>query len=93
MNRVTDTLQDRAGTHGEFSENARIAQEIKESFTSGVNYTENRLSNEAYEALDMIASKIARVVNGDVSCVDNWVDIAGYASLVVKKLESEKGCD
>ena len=35
----------------------------------------------------MIASKIARIVNGDPDYADNWHDIAGYARLVEKELE------
>ena len=41
------------------------------------------------EALEMIASKIARALSGDSNHLDNWVDIAGYAQLVVQKLEKE----
>ena len=33
------------------------------------------------EALDMIASKIARILSGDATHVDHWVDIGGYAEL------------
>lgn len=36
----------------------------------------------------MIAHKIARILNGDPDYDDSWVDIAGYATLVVKKLKN-----
>jgi hypothetical protein len=39
------------------------------------------------EALDMIASKIARIVVGDYDHIDSWVDIAGYAKLVADRLQ------
>jgi hypothetical protein len=41
------------------------------------------------EALDMIASKIARIVIGDYDHVDSWVDIAGYATLVADRLQGK----
>jgi hypothetical protein len=47
------------------------------------------LSNEACESLDMIANKIARIVNGDPNYLDSWVDIVGYTTLVVNKLEGK----
>lgn len=38
------------------------------------------------EALEMIAHKIARIVNGDPGYLDNWNDLAGYAQLVAQEL-------
>jgi len=38
------------------------------------------------EALDMIAHKIGRIVNGDPDYEDSWRDIAGYATLVADRL-------
>jgi hypothetical protein len=37
----------------------------------------------------MIAHKLGRIVNGDPNYVDSWVDIAGYATLVAKRLQGE----
>jgi hypothetical protein len=46
---------------------------------------------EAYmqESLDMICNKMSRIVNGNPYYDDSWVDIAGYATLVVKQLEKK----
>jgi hypothetical protein len=41
------------------------------------------------EALDMIAHKIARIINGDPDYADSWVDIAGYATLVSERLKDD----
>ena len=35
----------------------------------------------------MISHKIARIMNGDPNYADNWIDIAGYATLVANRLE------
>ena len=34
----------------------------------------------------MITNKMARIVNGDPNYIDNWHDIAGYATLVEQEL-------
>lgn len=39
------------------------------------------------EALDMIAHKLGRILNGDPDYADSWADIAGYARLVADRLE------
>ena len=38
-------------------------------------------------ALDMIAVKISRILSGNPSHKDSWVDIAGYAKLISDRLE------
>ena len=45
------------------------------------------LDPDQREALEMIAHKIARIVNGDPNYADSWVDIAGYATLVADRLQ------
>jgi hypothetical protein len=45
------------------------------------------------EALDQMAQKMCRILQGDPDFADHWVDIAGYASLVcaeLKKLRNAK---
>lgn len=42
------------------------------------------------EALSMIFSKIARILNGDPDHIDSWHDIAGYATLVEDRLRKEQ---
>ena len=44
------------------------------------------LSPDQAEALDMIAHKIARILNGDPNHHDHWHDIAGYATLIADRL-------
>jgi hypothetical protein len=41
------------------------------------------------ESLDMISNKIARIVNGNPSEPDHWIDIAGYATLIANRLIKE----
>ena len=41
-------------------------------------------------AVRMIALKLARLTNGDPAHKDSWVDIAGYAMLVVRDMEERE---
>lgn len=45
------------------------------------------LDPDQREALEMIAHKIARILNGDPNYADSWVDIAGYAKLIADRLQ------
>lgn len=38
---------------------------------------------------EMIAHKIARILNGDPNYADNWHDIAGYATLIDLQLQGD----
>ena len=63
---------------------AQIAQDIKSVMLESPNW--NKLSYDQKEALDMVAHKIGRILNGDPNYVDSWHDIVGYVSLVEKRL-------
>jgi len=83
---IDTTLQERGERYGKFVEHARITQELKRTMFANMNY---ELSADQAEALEMIAHKLGRIVNGDPNYVDSWVDIAGYATLVAKRLQGE----
>lgn len=82
---IQDTLTERQATHGNFSTHALIAQSIKCQMFNAHGY--GNLSAMQREALDMIAHKIARILNGNPDIHDHWHDIVGYASLVAETLE------
>lgn len=81
---VDAILDERGGRYGEFIGLATIAQALKETMRGTDNW--NKLTPDMAEALDMIASKIGRILNGDPAYIDNWADIAGYAKLVADRL-------
>ncbi len=85
---IDSTLKERGSRYGEYKDNARVAQEIKRAMKSGTNSDD--LRDIQREALEVIAAKIARIVNGDPDYIDNWHDIAGYARLVEIELEGQK---
>ena len=87
---VQNTLEERGKRYGSFKEHAIIAQNLKHEMwiTSGW----QRLAHDQKQALEVIADKIARILNGDPDYVDNWHDIQGYAKLVEDRLiENSKG--
>ena len=79
-----DVLAARGQRYGLFAGHAQIAQRIKRAMWECDNWI--NLSASQQEALEMIAHKVARVLNGDPAYVDNWTDIAGYARLVELEL-------
>ena len=84
MGDAVDTLKERAKTHGHFCDVATSAQVIK----SEINRADH-LDFTQIEALDMIATKIARILHGNSNEPDHWLDIEGYARLVRLGLEDK----
>lgn len=84
---VSDTLKSRKDTHGRFIDVAKISQSIKTIITEAPN--KHCFTNVQIEAIDMIASKLARIACGNPSEADHWHDIAGYATLVEKYLKEQ----
>lgn len=84
MTEITKTLEERGNTHGDFSDNARVSQELKEVIADSVKY--HLLNNVQKEALAMICHKMSRIVSGNPDEPDHWRDIAGYATLVEQRL-------
>ena len=77
-------IDTRAATHCDYTETAQVAQHLKPTIRNARNW--NRLSNDKREALDMIMSKVARIMSGEPNEPDHWVDIEGYARLARDRL-------
>lgn len=78
---MTDILTEREKTHGDFYDVASMAQALKDAMRRGKNW--KVLDDTQREALEMMASKIGRILSGNPHEVDHWRDIAGYAQLIV----------
>jgi hypothetical protein len=85
MTDVTGVLTERGTNYGSFVGTADVAQKIKHVLERGSSY--HKLAPDQKESLDLIATKLGRIVNGDPNYADSWVDIAGYAKLVADRLE------
>lgn len=95
---VGDILAERGKRYGTFAGHAKLAQRLKN--TMGTHCRENGgttvpawqgLAPDQREALEMIAHKVARILNGDPDYPDSWRDIEGYSKLVADRLETEQG--
>ena len=84
---VDATLGERGSRYGSFAGHAHIAQSIKRAMRDSPNWS--GLSDDKKEALEMVAHKIGRILNGDPEYVDSWHDIIGYTRLVEKILKGE----
>lgn len=83
---VDAILDSRAKDYGAFADNARLAQALKRTMADHADEMGSLFADEQWEALEMIATKMSRIVNGNPDKIDNWDDIAGYAKLVADKL-------
>mgnify|MGYP006281942947 CR=1 FL=1 len=79
MNDISKILIERGKQHGDYANVSRIAQSIKEVYRSAPNW--EKLPDAQKEALELIATKQARILSGDSGLRDHWEDIGGYAEL------------
>lgn len=98
---IRKILEERGERYGEFADHAQITQALFRVL-SGQSYLFTTLhdcsfrrskwhglSDDQRQALTVIIDKIARALNGDPTYADNWVDIAGYATLVADRLKKD----
>lgn len=81
---VNATLDERGARYGSFAGHAKITQGLKAVMQVTPNWV--ALSPSQKEALEMVAHKIGRILNGDPDYADSWHDIGGYAVLVEQEL-------
>ena len=82
---VDKILEECGSRYGKFKDHAAITGRFKDI----IDEFDFKLSRSQKEALDMIAHKIGRILNGDPNYADSWIDIAGYAKLVADELEGK----
>jgi hypothetical protein len=86
---VDQILKKRGSQYGTFCEVALVAQNIKAAMRHSPNWS--KLPADMREALEMIAAKSARILNGNPAHLDSWRDIEGYAKLISERLVSSHG--
>jgi hypothetical protein len=84
---IDEVLTARHNNYGTFYDLARVAQEFKSITHLHLIHANKHLEADQHEALELIFTKIARIINGNADNVDSWVDIAGYAKLVADRLQ------
>lgn len=84
---VDAILDKREEQYGSFMKSSDTAVKIKGAIHNALARNDTHLFPDQMIALDMIALKISRIVNGNAAHLDSWVDIAGYAKLVADRLQ------
>lgn len=86
---VEKTLAKRGPKYGKFIDQAAVSQTLKEVMWSTPGWA--KLAYDQREAFEMVAVKISRALCGDPNHIDNFVDLAGYSTLVSNRLTQEAG--
>lgn len=89
MDDIKDILLERGNRYGTFKDHSRLVQGMKHAAGLYLADTHQKLAPDQIEALEMILHKVGRILNGDPGYIDSWQDIAGYATLVVERLEDD----
>ena len=74
-----ELTEERETTHGSFSANARVSQELKAT----IHCENSDMTNVQREAIDMICMKLSRIASGHAHFADHWEDIQGYCQIVL----------
>lgn len=85
---INAILEERGSRYGAFITHAIITQRLKAVMADTPNWFV--LEDDMKEALEMVAHKIGRILNGDPTYVDNVIDIIGYMQLVLDRMNGEK---
>lgn len=91
MSTVDNTLAERGTRYGVFAGHAEITQGIKATMQASPKWA--GLAPDQKEALEMVAHKIGRILNGDPNYIDSWHDIIGYTRLVEVRLQEDEAAD
>lgn len=86
VNELDNVLIHRSGTHGDYRKNAEYTMDVL-GVLNRYGKLDN-LPNEMRLALTMIAHKMGRIVNGDATFEDHWVDIQGYSQCVLDAMRN-----
>ncbi|MFP5338088.1 MAG: hypothetical protein ACLGIW_06290 [Gammaproteobacteria bacterium] len=88
-NKLAQTLAERGSRYGDFTDHARICQNLKRTMCAEAGW--GRLTDVQKQSLEVIADKVGRILSGDPNYADNWHDIQGYAKLAEDRLPPEFG--
>lgn len=93
MTDINQVLAERNKVHGDFADDARYSQTIKQILQNGhferVQRRQTSLRYTQVEAMEQIATKLGRILAGDSDEIDHWRDISGYATLIANEIQKE----
>jgi len=86
---VNNILEQRGKRYGSFVGQAHVTDRLSSAIEDELQKRNKKLLPVQQQAINMIVSKLARIINGDSNYDDNWIDIAGYSQLVVDYLHGK----
>jgi len=81
-------LEDREPKYGSFQDNAELIQQLKLVARTFGDWS--KITPDKQQSIDMIFTKIGRILTGDSDHRDSWDDIVGYAELIVTEINERK---
>lgn len=87
VSKLDTTLAERGGRYGDFRFNAEISQALKDVCHRSPNWA--KMPPFLREGLDLMFTKVSRMLSGDWTYVDNPHDIIGYAKLMEDLLSQD----
>lgn len=85
---INQILEERGLRYGDFKDHAEIAQGLQQVLRKAPNW--DNMPADARQSMVVITDKMARMLNGDPSYDDNWIDIIGYATLVLNRIKDQE---
>jgi len=81
---IRETLNQRGANYGLFMDNAKISEQLYKIVREAPGWAEFEPDQKV--ATWIIFQKLARALSGRAQYDDNWRDIAGYAQLIVDRI-------
>ena len=85
--KTREILKERGDRYGDFKTHAKICQDLKKVMVNTPSW--DLCTSDKKQALEVIADKIGRMLNGDPDYDDNWQDIIGYSQLVLDEIHRD----
>jgi hypothetical protein len=87
MSDIQATLAERGSRYGSFADQGKLEQNIKRAMHDSPNRAS--LPDDSKSALEMIATKVSRILTGDPAYDASWRAIAGHSTLIVNRIEAD----
>ena len=85
---IEKVLEERASRYGTFADHSQISQRLQDVLWSSPNWS--KIPLDTRQAFVVMCDKMARALNGDPEYDDNFVDIIGYATLVLNRIRADE---
>lgn len=85
---INQVLEERKSRYGTFKDHSEISQSLQQVLWDSPNWDDMPLDTR--QAMCVICDKMARALNGDAEYDDNFIDIIGYATLVLNRIHDDK---